>query len=59
MPPRGRFLPTYAAFVVAFMILVILEGAVVRATGSGNGCGQHWPLCNGDILPVAPTLQTT
>ena len=33
------------------MVLVILEGAVVRATGSGAGCGNHWPLCNGLFFP--------
>lgn len=40
------------------MVLVILEGAVVRATGSGAGCGNHWPLCNGEILPHHPRLAT-
>lgn len=55
---EGRGLSLYAAIVVAFMVLVILEGAVVRATGSGNGCGQHWPLCNGEILPHHPRLAT-
>jgi cytochrome c oxidase assembly protein subunit 15 len=55
---NGRGLPAYAAFVVGFMLLVILEGAVVRATGSGAGCGAHWPLCNGQILPHHPRLAT-
>jgi heme A synthase len=32
-------------------LLVIVWGAYVRATGSGAGCGSHWPLCNGDLLP--------
>ena len=54
----GRGLPTYAALTLAWMILVILEGAVVRATGSGAGCGNHWPLCNGQILPHHPRLAT-
>ncbi len=40
------------------MVLVILEGAVVRATGSGAGCGNHWPLCNGDVIPHHPRLAT-
>ncbi len=48
----------YAWGVLGFNIAVVLWGAYVRATGSGAGCGQHWPLCNGDILPVAPTLKT-
>lgn len=40
------------------MILVILWGAVVRATGSGAGCGDHWPLCNGDFFPHHPRIAT-
>src|SRR5580700_3942395 len=55
---QGRGLSAYAAFVVGFMVLVIVEGAVVRATGSGAGCGAHWPLCNGQILPHHPRLAT-
>lgn len=54
----GRGLRAYAAVVLGFMVLVILEGAVVRATGSGAGCGNHWPLCNGEILPHHPRLAT-
>jgi cytochrome c oxidase assembly protein subunit 15 len=37
---------------------VILWGAFVRATGSGAGCGAHWPLCNGEVVPRAPVLET-
>jgi heme a synthase len=54
----ARLLPPYAALVVGFMVLVILEGAIVRATGSGAGCGNHWPLCNGDFFPHHPRLAT-
>jgi cytochrome c oxidase assembly protein subunit 15 len=54
----SRLLPPYAALVVGFMVLVILEGAIVRATGSGAGCGNHWPLCNGDFFPHHPRLAT-
>ena len=32
-------------------ILAILAGAIVRATGSGDGCGASWPTCNGEIIP--------
>ena len=39
-------------------LLIILQGAVVRATGSGAGCGSHWPLCNGAVVPLAPTTET-
>jgi heme o synthase len=31
--------------------LLIVVGAVVRTTGSGMGCGDDWPLCNGGFLP--------
>src|SRR5579875_3132521 len=54
----GRGISTFAAVTLAWMILVVLEGAVVRATGSGAGCGNHWPLCNGQILPHHPRLAT-
>ena len=43
---------------VVFVVGVILWGAVVRATGSGAGCGQHWPLCNGEVLPTISRFQT-
>ncbi len=39
-------------------LLVILWGAYVRASGSGAGCGSHWPLCNGEVVPVAPRIET-
>jgi len=39
-------------------LFVILWGAVVRATGSGAGCGSHWPLCNGEVIPPAPEIAT-
>jgi heme A synthase len=39
-------------------VVVIIWGAVVRATGSGAGCGAHWPLCNGVVVPLAPRIAT-
>lgn len=47
-----------AWFTLAYNVAVILWGAFVRATGSGAGCGAHWPLCNGEVLPQSPTLAT-
>jgi len=38
---------------LALNVLVILQGAVVRATGAGAGCGRHWPTCNGEVIPLA------
>ena len=46
-------------FVLAWTILVILWGAFVRATGSGAGCGSHWPLCNGMIIPQSEQAETS
>jgi heme A synthase len=51
-------LARFAWSVVAYNIGVILWGAYVRASGSGAGCGSHWPLCNGAILPRSPTAAT-
>jgi cytochrome c oxidase assembly protein subunit 15 len=51
-------LKAFAWGVVGYNILVILWGAVVRATGSGAGCGDRWPLCNGDFFPHHPRLAT-
>jgi protoheme IX farnesyltransferase len=42
----------FAWGVLAYNLLVILGGAFVRATFSGAGCGSHWPLCGGEVLPV-------
>jgi cytochrome c oxidase assembly protein subunit 15 len=48
----------FAWGVVGYNVLVILWGALVRATGSGAGCGNHWPLCNGQVIPLSPGLHT-
>jgi heme A synthase len=53
----GRF-AIYAWGVLAYNLLVILWGAYVRASGSGAGCGSHWPLCNGEVIPPAPQIAT-
>ena len=42
----------------AYLVFVILFGAWVRITHSGAGCGAHWPTCNGDIIPLQPSLET-
>jgi heme A synthase len=48
----------YAWGVLAWNLFVVLWGAYVRASGSGAGCGSHWPLCNGEVMPRAPRLET-
>ncbi len=57
-PITARRFARYAWSVLAFNIAVVLWGAFVRATGSGAGCGKHWPLCNGEMLPPSPSLNT-
>ena len=43
---------------LAWTVLDILWGAFVRATGSGAGCGNHWPACNGVIAPTPEHIAT-
>ncbi len=38
--------------------LLIILGGVVRITGSGLGCGDHWPLCNGHLFPPLNDIGT-
>ncbi|MCA9623508.1 MAG: COX15/CtaA family protein [Myxococcales bacterium] len=51
-------LQRFAWGVLAFTLLVIVWGTFVRATGSGAGCGSHWPTCNGEVIPRAETIET-
>jgi heme A synthase len=55
--PMSR-LARIAWAVLAYNVAVIVWGAYVRASGSGAGCGAHWPLCNGEILPRGARLAT-
>jgi len=48
----------YSWIVLGWNMLVILWGTIVRATGSGAGCGNHWPSCNGSFLPTPERIQT-
>ncbi|CAN5550475.1 hypothetical protein BH10ACI2_BH10ACI2_09310 [soil metagenome] len=48
----------FAWFVLAYNIVVILWGVFLRASKSGDGCGQHWLTCNGEVVPSAPQLKT-
>jgi len=43
---------------LGYTVVVIVWGAFVRATGSGAGCGKHWPACNAQIVPRSPSLET-
>jgi heme A synthase len=57
MPP-SRY-ARFAWFVVAFNVIVIVWGAFVRASGSGAGCGDHWPDCGGDTATVEFLIELT
>jgi protoheme IX farnesyltransferase len=48
----------YATGALVYTILVILFGAFLRASVSGDGCGMHWPLCNGEILPSLANVKS-
>src|SRR5271167_1479156 len=54
----SAWLSRYAWFVGGWNVAVIHWGALVRATGSGAGCGNHWPLCNGEVIPTSPRIAT-
>jgi cytochrome c oxidase assembly protein subunit 15 len=48
----------FAWGVLVYFIAVILWGTLVRATGSGAGCGNHWPLCNGTVIQHSASVST-
>ncbi len=63
IPVHQQSLPSlalrrFAWGVLAYFIAVILWGSLVRATGSGAGCGDHWPLCNGTVMQHSPRVDT-
>ncbi|MDT0630520.1 COX15/CtaA family protein [Rubrivirga sp. S365] len=58
MDRRLRTVRRFAWGVLGYTVLVILWGGFVRASGAGAGCGDHWPLCNGELVPTAPALNT-
>lgn len=54
-------LNNYAKFAwgtLIFNVFVVVWGAFVRATGSGAGCGSHWPMCQGEVIPWNPQIET-
>lgn len=55
--PNTRF-SNFAWAVLGYTLLVIMYGAWVRITGSGAGCGDHWPTCNGEVIPRTESTKT-
>lgn len=56
--PAARRFGTYAWSTLFFTFAVILWGAFVRISFSGDGCGNHWPLCNGEVFPTSANVNT-
>lgn len=56
--PGSKGFTNYAWIFLVYMLGVILFGAWVRITGSGAGCGAHWPTCHGEIIPRDPSMET-
>ena len=57
MPPTKKY-PRFVAALLVYTLIVILWGAWVRISHSGDGCGASWPLCQGQVLPQAMTAPT-
>ncbi|MEO8184170.1 MAG: COX15/CtaA family protein [Deltaproteobacteria bacterium] len=53
-----RWFQRFAACLLGYLLLVIVFGAWVRITGSGAGCGEHWPSCQGELVPRTPSDAT-
>lgn len=51
-------LAKYVWITLVWNVLVILWGVFLRASKSGDGCGQHWLTCHGEVIPSAPELKT-
>src|SRR5580765_3099726 len=60
MSPRKKLsgFTRYAWLTLGWNLLVILWGVFLRASKSGDGCGQHWLTCRGEVIPSAPELKT-
>ena len=54
-----RIVRLLAAATAAFAYLLVALSPIVRITGSGMGCGDHWPLCNGRLIPRLDNLAVT
>jgi cytochrome c oxidase assembly protein subunit 15 len=57
-PASPAALRRFAWLVLGYNVAVIVWGAAVRATGSGGGCGEHWPLCDGTLIVHHPAVAT-
>ncbi len=58
VPVRRRLFSIVAWATLAFNLAVIAGGTIVRATGSGAGCGETWPKCGDQFIPPNATVET-
>ncbi len=49
---------SWSLFLLFYTLVVILWGAWVRISHSGDGCGDSWPLCQGQVIPEAESYKT-
>ena len=55
---KSKPFAVYTWGVLVFTLAIIVWGAFVRATGSGAGCGNHWPTCHGEVVPRSLEMET-
>lgn len=48
----------FAWFTLVYNVVVVVWGVFLRASKSGDGCGQHWLTCHGEVIPSAPEMKT-
>ena len=53
-----KLLKVYGVITSIGMLIVLMQGALVTKTGSGEGCGATWPLCFGEVIPTSPAIET-
>lgn len=58
MPARTSRFAFAAWLFFGYLLAVILFGAWVRISHSGDGCGSHWPTCHGEVVPTDPSTAT-
>ncbi len=52
-----KYLKILSVIATIGMLLILLGGALVTKTGSQDGCGESWPLCEGEVVPSTFTFE--
>jgi cytochrome c oxidase assembly protein subunit 15 len=55
---KDRYLRLLSLLAALAVLIVVLMGTLVTNTGSAYGCGNNWPLCNGQVIPTSQVHQT-